>query len=380
MAGLVPCATSVREVEPVPDYAPDIRSVWAPAFPRADLVGLAAGQFPALPAWRGEEGPRWRIVISPGAIALESHDLARLERTYERQLESRCRVIDLKTSLAGEVSSAMKVREITGWSRRSRARMTRRLCELDYAPLVEAGQIPCMITLTYPGLWLEVAPDGKAVKKHVHAFLNRWERAWGHRPAGVWKLEFQERGAPHIHILTVIPGGLSPDGQGFRQWLSGAWAGVVAHPDPEQYRRHLLAGTGVDFGEGLRSRDPRRIGIYFTRYAGKGRQNEVPAQWKEPGKGPGRFWGVWGLERCTASVELAPSVADMASRTLRRWAHAQGITRQVTARRVDTSLGVVRYRTVRRRVRRLRNGHGWVSLNDAPAFALDLARLLAAPP
>jgi len=37
----------------------------------------------------------------------------------------------------------------------------------------------------------------------------------------------------------------------FRTWLSVTWADIVAHPDPEQRRRHRAAGTGVDYAEGL---------------------------------------------------------------------------------------------------------------------------------
>ena len=33
-------------------------------------------------------------------------------------------------------------------------------------------------------------------------------------------------------------------------------------------------------------------------------------------------------------------------------------------------------RSVRRRVRRLPRGSGWISLNDGPAFALEVARFL----
>ena len=257
--------------------------------------------------------------------------------------------------------------------------MFRAYSELDYGPLLARPGIPAMVTLTLPGDWLAVAPDGRAYKKLVEAFKTAWSRAWGEPVAGLWKQEYQRRGAPHTAIFTIVPDGRTQAGQHFREWCSAAWASVVAHPDPEQRRRHQLAGTGVDYATGLRSRDPRRIAVYFSKhglFAAKSYQNEVPAEWQAPGKGPGRFWGYWGLQRLTASVELAPRLADAAARTLRRWARAQKVTRQTIVRRADIATGMVRFRKVRRRVRRLRSGHGWVSLNDAPAFALDLARYL----
>jgi hypothetical protein len=426
--GVLICATTGRDLEPVPDYAPSIRDIWAPKFPRADLVPLAASQFRPLPAWKGEEGPRWRITISPGAVSVGSKDLARAERTYDRQAgyvdeatgEVRTgrahRAIDVNaamrtmsaddlTRLAAYVEehgcfpweSDIPVREITEWSRRSRARMFRTFCELDFGPLLEREGIPAMVTLTYPGDWLTVAPSGKAVKRHLKAFRKRWERAWGQQILAIWKEEFQDRGAPHIHLFTVVPDGRSPEGEHFRQWLSAAWADVVGHPDPEERRKHGLAGTGVDYAVGLRSRDPRRIAVYFSKhglFGAKEYQNEVPPEWKEPGRGPGRFWGFWGLKKCTAVVELAPHAAALAARTMRRWAHAQGVTYETSVPRtrggaVQADGAVIglagaelvearkpRKRKVRRRTKRMRNGRGWVALNDAPAFALDLARYL----
>ena len=256
-----------------------------------------------------------------------------------------------------------------------------------------------MVTLTYPADWLTVAPDGKTVKKHLKAFRKRWERAWGLPLLALWKLEFQRRGAPHVHLFTIVPDGRTAEGKHFREWLSAAWAAIVAHPDPEEYRRHQLAGTGVDYAAGLRSSDPRRIAVYFSKhglYAAKGYQNEVPAEWQEPGKGPGRFWGYWGLERCAKAVEVTPEAATTAARVMRRWARAQGITHEVSVRRTKggdpvsmypeviglagaqmvTAKRKARRRKVRRRAKRLPRGRGWISLNDGPGFALEVARFL----
>ena len=44
----------------------------------------------------------------------------------------------------------------------SRSSMCRTFAELDYSPLAESGRIPAMVTLTYPGDWEVVAPDGPA--------------------------------------------------------------------------------------------------------------------------------------------------------------------------------------------------------------------------
>jgi hypothetical protein len=245
--------------------------------------------------------------------------------------------------------------------------MTRILAELDYEPLLKLGLKLPMTTLTYPGEWLIVAPTGAAVKRHMTVFFRRFARAWGFEWLGIWKLEFQRRGAPHIHLWGPQPDGAAGDlrqvqhaadlmaweaakrkgrkpylrlgvgdGLPYRQWLSVVWADIVGHPDPEQRRRHEKAGTGVDLREGERMTDPKRLAVYFSKhgsYGAKEYQNEVPIEWQAPGKGPGRFWGYRGLEKATAGVELAPADAVFAARTLRRLARSQGVTRQVTVRR-----------------------------------------------
>jgi hypothetical protein len=45
----------------------------------------------------------------------------------------------------------------------------------------------------------------------------------------------------------------------FKTWLSITWTEIVDHPDAEQRRRHRGAGTGVDYAEGIKLTDPRRM-------------------------------------------------------------------------------------------------------------------------
>ena len=53
-----------------------------------------------------------------------------------------------------------------------------------------------MVTLTYPGNWLAVAPTGKDAKRHLANFRRRWAHAWGWRLDGAWKQEFQSHRRP----------------------------------------------------------------------------------------------------------------------------------------------------------------------------------------
>lgn len=268
--------------------------------------------------------------------------------------------------------------KVTSWSKRSRARMARRLAELDYAPmLLDPSRPPAMVTLTLPADFRTSTPDGAAFKKQVKVFRNRWERKWGPLRA-VWKLEFQLRGAPHLHMLAC-----PPQDAGFREWLSTTWADVVSHPDRKQREAHQRAGTNVDFGRGLRNRDPRRVAVYFSKhgqFADKDGQNRVPEGWEDVG----RFWGYWNLTPAVSEVEVTPAEAVHVARLLRRHSRRRIVKRRrrVRAAVIDPATGEVlraervRYRRSGSRLARLSGGAGFVCVNDGPALAAEVARYL----
>ena len=374
--------TSTRPTE-VPD---SVAGLWTPAFPSPELVDAAAALLPAVHEEPGPlaEGPRWELTVGPGIFAVACRDWARRERTEERARSARLK--DVEASVAAFVATGewpeppTPRAAITSWSRKSRANMVRRLCELDYTPLYASGRLPAMVTLTYPGDWLTVVPTGGDLKRHMKALRKRFVRAWGEEWACVWKLEFQRRGAPHVHMLCTPPHGTArTTGETFAVWLSRSWADVVNHPDPEQLRRHERAGTALDYAEGLRATDPRRVAAYFTKHglmASKEYQHDVPREWAGPSTGPGRFWGVWNLHRATRTVHVSSEYAIRAGRIARRWAKAQRRTRQTWRPRVDQATGRVQHRRSRTRVRLMTNGNrGWIALRNGPIFAAEVARL-----
>jgi hypothetical protein len=388
--------------------ADSVAGIWAPAFPSAELVGLAASLIPAVREAAGPsvdlaEGPRWEFVIAPGALQVRTRDWSKAARTAERQKIHQTTGVDQLAVWLGDTGECPATppprREITSWSRKSRANMVKTFCQIDYSDLfADPTRLPAMVTLTYPGDWLTVAPNGKAVKAHLDALRKRYLREWGEVLRCLWKQEFQHRGAPHFHLLMVPPHGTSKTGEHFRLWLSVAWAEIVDHPDRDEFARHVRAGTGVDYAEGLKSVDPKRVAVYFSKhgsFSAKEYQNCVPEAWQAPGQGPGRFWGYWGLDTARVGVRVSPQDGVAVGRLLRRWAHAQGTTRQVTVKRIKGGtassaysevIGLagaevvegrrVRYRNSRVRVRRLPANRGWVSVNDGAAFASQVARWL----
>jgi len=127
-----------------------------------------------------------------------------------------------------------------------------------------------MVTLTYPR---EFPNDGKDVKRNLNAFLVALRRKVKDLEY-LWFLEFQKRGAPHIHLLIR---GLRVSRQN-QAWTSQTWYRLCATGDD----RHLRAGTRLE-----RIRKPDGARHYAVKYAFKMRQKVVPESYRNVG----RFWG-----------------------------------------------------------------------------------------
>lgn len=194
--------------------------------------------------------------------------------------------------------------KITGWSQKSRNRMRDTLGILDYTPLFRPGRLlPKMLTLTMPARWESVAPTAHKFKRKLvdSALKQTFRRHWGCDFVGVWKLEFQRRGAPHLHILTAPPSGLCPaTGESFEQWLRTIWSRACADAESTfaEIQDHRVAGVDIVDTYGLSGTDSKRIANYFVKHGAfkaKEYQNHAPDLWQEDG--PGRFWGYWGLSK-----------------------------------------------------------------------------------
>jgi hypothetical protein len=151
-----------------------------------------------------------------------------------------------------------------GFSARSRNALIRTVAEIRCDDPTLLG------TLTYPGEFSKNPLD--------------WKRdldAWGKRAmrkypgiAFVWKLEFQERGAPHYHLIIWNVAWVD------KTWLARGWYEVVGSGEED----HRKAGTKIEA--------PRCEDAAF-RYASKAyvqKGCDLPSY----ADGVGRFWGVVG--------------------------------------------------------------------------------------
>jgi hypothetical protein len=147
-------------------------------------------------------------------------------------------------------------------------------------------QFTSMITLTYPKIF---PTDGRIVKRDVAAIVQKIRRK---DYKYLWFLEFQKRGAPHVHILVdnkVITPRMRVD-------FGLYWTTQIALSDwfckacpASMYDREVIkmakVNTHPTVWQFLRTRDGARN--YVTKYASKERQKTVPKQYF----GVGRFWG-----------------------------------------------------------------------------------------
>lgn len=393
-AGVLTCPKTARCRS---EAVSTLRDLWNPRFQSPELLNLALGGIE--PAGRRvaedfytytkHKDDRVAVLsVSPGSVQLsfkklwayDAHDLPERSNTPGEPL----------FSLDNEK------RKISEWSRKSRANMVRRFSTLDYTPLAEQeNTLPGMVTLTYPANWEVVCPDGETARKHLKAFRSRFERAWGDLYA-IWKREYQRRGAPHFHLFMPIPQGKTAREviiggepvqiyEDFQQWVSRSWAEIVGNPDPEEYAKHLRAGTGVDYAEGLRCSDPKRVAIYFLKAesavsgkSSKEYQNRVPKLHREAG-GVGRFWGYWGLKPAVQSVVLTERQGIELGRVLRRLSRRCTPTNETyTKKSAVSGEYVTRHRFKKREF--FKHNAGFLCVNDGVLTGMNLARILESLP
>lgn len=147
-----------------------------------------------------------------------------------------------------------------------------------------------MIVLTW-----RVAPlDGLMVKRQLGDFFDAVRRKWGKRIEWLWFLEFQKRGAPHIHILTC--GSIHDDWQTIKvtrskrgkitvrpifvgpevDWIGRKWLSIIGD-DFDAARRFTAGGIWEKF------ETPDGAARYASKDAWKPYQTQVPMAYQNVG-------------------------------------------------------------------------------------------------
>ena len=188
-----------------------------------------------------------------------------------------------------------------------------------------------------------VGPGRSDLAKHREALKERWRRRFG-TPIAVWVAEFQNRGAPHLHLYIGLPDAVSeseyidlqkrtvqrrsaerrigaykaraqigaPSGE-FAQWLRKAWWEIVG----SGLKAHH--GRGVDIAAAFYSAQAEsqanrvRVAEYFWRESGKWKQKQPPE-----GFGGMNFYGRWGKKEGFNPIVTEEWVNERAWYDLRR--------------------------------------------------------------
>jgi hypothetical protein len=138
-------------------------------------------------------------------------------------------------------------------------------------------KLTSLLTLTYPA---EYPGTGKVVKSHWNTLRLHLKQLFKCDVDYVWFLEFQKRGAPHLHVMLshrVWPG--------LRQEVAIRWSKLVGK-DPEMRYKVYRVHNHPTAWEDIRSDDG--AAKYVAKYAAKWDQKLVPDDFSSVG----RFWGA----------------------------------------------------------------------------------------
>ncbi len=185
---------------------------------------------------------------------------------------------------------ATKRGKILRFTRKSRKRL------LDTVAKLRQDSLPLMVTLTYP---LQYPIEQEIWHVHLDNFLKRFLRAYPNA-SGLWRLEPQERGAPHFHLLAY---GLNADlMDSLQEWVSRNWYEVVESGDPS----HLEAGAQT-----ARIRSHKGAMSYAAKYCAKESGFELV----------GRHWGMFNRKKLPMGEEVRLSISPKDGAKIRRCMH-----------------------------------------------------------
>lgn len=219
-----------------------------------------------------------------GVSLSKSHIRPRREKTEGKKpsISWRIGASILKTSQGsnGEKVGGGKRKPIAGFSSDSRRRLMYAI-----ASIRRSAELPCFVTLTYP----DEFPDPRSSKRHLKMFIQRLQRAYTQSSA-IWKLEPQERGAPHYHLLVW-----GCDEESLRGFVPSAWYSIAGRGDVQ----HLYFHQGLYGNQHCvnQVRSWRGVWSYASKYLGK--TFEV-AGWDEVHTG--RFWGYVNKDKIPFGV------------------------------------------------------------------------------
>lgn len=264
------------------------------------------------PLWRGfgdRKAAEGALGLSKSHISIHSKEAAwdQFNKTNALTLYEGAKLVQIKVKYIrhselefNEEDSTLRKNkrgEVTDWSPKARARFKRKIAKCKRGGLRNA----LMLTVTYPKEFPAV-DDHHIYKGHLNQ-LNNYFRE--NDICGFWKLEFQDRGAPHYHYV-LLPKSKIKNLDNIRKDLSKRWYEIVGSGD----HKHLQAGITLEHAKTIDG----TIG-YLTGYMSKEYQ-------LRPGNFTGHYTGTvnrklipWGKEN---AIHLGREKALRVRRILRK--------------------------------------------------------------
>jgi hypothetical protein len=234
----------------------------------------------------------WQKYV-PARVPSKGLSPVHISATYSLEIASGGNLVKLNALRWSGFDSRENVKRgiVKDFSIESRQRLQRLLASINQ----DVAGLPTFLTLTYP---FEYSLQWEVWKRDLDVFFRSFRRKWP-RAWGVWRLEFQKRGAPHFHLLLwdgpIIeepmevyspkkkkmvwignPG--NENNKELFQWFSSTWYRVVGSGDG----KHLKAGTRI---EPIQSWNG--VFYYTSKYLAKMTEgNFVPEGYA------GRYWGI----------------------------------------------------------------------------------------
>lgn len=219
-------------------------------------------------------------------------------------LKAQGRLLKIVAHTGSATGSYGKRSEVRDFSRASRLRLLQKMATIN----VEGGKAVIFVTLTYGTLF----PVPHVAKRHLDNFLKRILRRFPHASA-IWRLEFQERGAPHFHIMFFNLPFL------YKRTLKRIWGAVIGreywdllHGKPSEPFTRIEMLNGYRHAAAYMSKYVAKLpssgGFNFASYLTDDGEFLHPETDESDG-GIGRWWGVFN--KACLPIAMATTVIEL---------------------------------------------------------------------
>lgn len=210
---------------------------------------------------------------------------------YNAHLHDRLiRVVDTYSASAIPAKNKAQRGNVNGISNKSRSRLMRLLA------MVNRSDPVVFLTLTYRE-WVD---DWEVWKRDLDTFGKALRRRFPVSPA-IWRMEFQEREAPHWHIL-LWPCDEKENAASVFLWARRVWLRIIGQDTKANWDYGVTCSPVEDL---------RQSAFYISVYQSKDKNDRKDTH-------TGREWGVWNKDKLGLEPMKTVEIDEVQLRVLRR--------------------------------------------------------------